>query len=101
MNTSLSRVAASNLLPLNHFLRTWSQIIIVDDASTDKTTEVASKFSAKHENLIRILRLGENHGKGGAVKLGIQRARGRLILMVHTLFLGINERVFCAVNLLS
>jgi dolichyl-phosphate beta-glucosyltransferase len=54
----------------------------VDDASSDRTTEVALEYTKDHD-IIRVLRLGENHGKGGAVKLGVQKARGKYILMVR------------------
>ena len=60
------------------------QVLIVDDASTDRTTEVAIEYSKNNANTIRILKLGENHGKGGAVKLGVGKARGKYILMVRT-----------------
>lgn len=56
--------------------------MIVDDASTDQTKQVALGYSTEHKGVIRVLRLGENHGKGGAVKLGVQKARGEYILMV-------------------
>ena len=63
------------------------QLLIVDDASADRTTEVALEYTKRHLDLIRVLTLGENHGKGGAVKLGVQRARGKYILMVRLRFI--------------
>lgn len=46
------------------------EVIIVSDGSTDKTVEIAQKYSKKYssENM-RILALETNRGKGGAVRL--------------------------------
>ena len=56
----------------------------MDDKSTDTTIEVVrnymKEFGDKHN--IRMLTLRCNLGKGGAVKQGVRRARGRSILMV-------------------
>lgn len=92
INTLQTYLLVPQLLILN-FQCKWPQIIIVDDASIDKTTEIASEYSTQHRNLIRILRLGENHGKGGAIKLGIQRARGKYILMVQAFSHGTDEHI--------
>ena len=70
--------------------------MIVDDHSTDQTTQVALRFSADHKDVIRVLRLGGNHGKGGAVKLGVQKARGEYILMVS---FTISLSIIAALNL--
>lgn len=59
-----------------------NQVLIVDDASTDNTAKVALEYTKQHKDVIRVLKLGENHGKGGAVKLGVEKARGNYILMV-------------------
>ncbi|KAL3898724.1 MAG: hypothetical protein SGCHY_002542 [Lobulomycetales sp.] len=73
---------------LNHLLTqsyTW-EIILVDDGSCDDTINVACKF-AKSNNLsldqdLRILKAEANRGKGGAVALGMQCARGEYLLFV-------------------
>lgn len=57
------------------------QIIVVDDGSKDATAEVASSYSEIDER-IKLLKLGVNRGKGGAIKRGVQAALGRYILMV-------------------
>ncbi|CAK8683803.1 dolichyl-phosphate beta-glucosyltransferase-like [Clavelina lepadiformis] len=59
------------------------EIIIVDDGSRDKTTEVAMKYSLDYgSDKIRVMTLERNRGKGGAVRLGMMSARGRNLLMV-------------------
>lgn len=45
--------------------------------------EVALEYYEKKNYPINVLRLGENHGKGGAVKQGVERAKGDYILMVR------------------
>lgn len=59
------------------------EFILVDDGSRDGTVEVAEGIARSNpECTIRILRLHQNHGKGGAVRKGMLRASGRLLLMV-------------------
>lgn len=46
------------------------EIIVVSDGSKDATVAVAHKYSELHgTNKIRVLKLIENRGKGGAVRL--------------------------------
>ncbi|CZT46594.1 related to dolichyl-phosphate beta-glucosyltransferase [Rhynchosporium secalis] len=54
------------------------EIILVDDGSKDKTVEVALAFSRKYKlhDVLRICRLKENRGKGGAVTHGFRHVRG-------------------------
>ncbi|XP_028839145.1 dolichyl-phosphate beta-glucosyltransferase [Denticeps clupeoides] len=58
------------------------EVIVVDDGSKDKTTEVALGYTRKYgADKVRVLTLARNRGKGGAVRMGTLRSRGRLILM--------------------
>ncbi|XP_066506485.1 dolichyl-phosphate beta-glucosyltransferase [Hoplias malabaricus] len=58
------------------------EVIIVDDGSKDKTTEVALRYTKKYAaDKVRVLTLKQNRGKGAAVRMGTLRSRGRLILM--------------------
>uniref|UniRef100_A0A7N8WQ44 dolichyl-phosphate beta-glucosyltransferase n=1 Tax=Mastacembelus armatus TaxID=205130 RepID=A0A7N8WQ44_9TELE len=46
------------------------EIIVVDDGSKDKTTEVAMRYSRKYgADKVRVLTLVKNRGKGGAVRM--------------------------------
>ncbi|CAF4394998.1 unnamed protein product, partial [Adineta steineri] len=57
------------------------ELIIVDDGSPDKTSEIALKFSAQYgTDIVRVLTLDANRGKGGAVRMGVLSARGQWIL---------------------
>jgi dolichyl-phosphate beta-glucosyltransferase len=45
------------------------EIIVVDDGSKDETSEVALNFTFKYgADIIRLLTLKKNEGKGGAVR---------------------------------
>jgi dolichyl-phosphate beta-glucosyltransferase len=54
------------------------EIILIDDGSKDKTVDVALLFSQKHQlhDIMRIVKLQENRGKGGAVIHGFRHVRG-------------------------
>jgi dolichyl-phosphate beta-glucosyltransferase len=57
------------------------EVIVVDDGSTDKTSQVALSYSDKYSTeRVRLLKLDRNRGKGGAVRLGVLSSRGRTIL---------------------
>jgi glycosyltransferase involved in cell wall biosynthesis len=54
------------------------EIIIIDDASNDRTLEIAREYEKKHEN-IRVLFHKENKRKAAALNLGLTVAKGELI----------------------
>jgi dolichyl-phosphate beta-glucosyltransferase len=56
-----------------------SEVIVVDDGSTDKTAEVAKSYSGQIENL-RVVPNGKNRGKGYSVKHGSMEAVGDIVL---------------------
>lgn len=57
------------------------EIIVVDDGSRDSTTRQALAYSREYgSDTIRVLTLERNRGKGGAVRAGVMRARGKRIL---------------------
>jgi len=57
------------------------EVIIVSDGSKDRTVEVGHDYSKKFgTQKVRVLKLIENRGKGGAVRLGMQSGRGKNLL---------------------
>jgi dolichyl-phosphate beta-glucosyltransferase len=54
------------------------ELLVVDDGSADATVAVAEGFAAEG---VKVLRLPQNRGKGGAVKTGILASRGDLVLL--------------------
>lgn len=58
------------------------EVLVVDDGSKDKTTEVALRYTRKYgADKVRVLTLVRNRGKGGAVRMGTMSSRGKVILM--------------------
>jgi len=60
------------------------EIIIINDASKDKTTEVAMKFTTFKGKPIdlKVIEYEFNKGKGGAVRIGMLTAIGEYVLML-------------------
>ena len=54
----------------------WREVLVVDDASTDRTAERAEAAGA------RVVRHPYNKGNGAAVKTGIREARGEVVLLM-------------------
>jgi len=53
------------------------ELIVIDDGSKDQTTRVAHEYATREgSDKIRVLKLAQNCGKGGAVKRGMLVARG-------------------------
>lgn len=57
-----------------------SEVIVVDDGSTDDTTAVVKKSVLYGRGRIRILGNKDNRGKGYSVKRGVEEAKGEYVL---------------------
>jgi glycosyltransferase involved in cell wall biosynthesis len=57
-----------------------SQIVVVDDFSTDGTREILQDEAARDETLTLVLH-DRNRGKGAGVRSGIERATGDIIII--------------------
>lgn len=56
------------------------ELIIVDDGSTDKTNGIVRTLQSRF-NGIRLFKLETNSGKGAAVRLGIEKAKGDIVII--------------------
>ena len=79
-----SRRLGKTLDILSRYLAAQSfkyEIIIVDDGSMDRTPELVRDLAQLYPG-IRLVGYSRNKGKGNAVRHGIQRSRGKLILVM-------------------
>jgi glycosyltransferase involved in cell wall biosynthesis len=59
------------------------EIVVVDDASTDRTAALAEQFAADcWQCPVRVIRCPENRGAGAARKVGVRAARGEIVVML-------------------
>jgi SAM-dependent methyltransferase len=58
-----------------------SEIIVVDDCSSDASAEIVAEFARKHGGRIQLLRHDKNRGKGAAIRTAIQHAQGELAII--------------------
>ncbi|MEA3344314.1 MAG: glycosyltransferase family 2 protein, partial [Patescibacteria group bacterium] len=63
--------------------RDIGEVIVVDDGSKDRTSEIALKMRAK------VSRLPENRGKGNAMRVGVERATFDTIVFIDADLIGL------------
>ena len=59
-----------------------TEVIVVDDGSTDETATKAQQLLGSKMPLLRVLRLRNNSGKGAAIKLGTAAATAPVVLFM-------------------
>lgn len=64
------------------------EIIVVDDGSNDKTSEIALNLNDRR---IRLIRHKENQGKGSAMGSGISAAQNQLLLFLDSDLVGLKK----------
>ena len=72
---------ASNFLASNHL---YGEIIVVDDGSTDDTSEIAKKVNVPSDITLRVSRYDNHRGKGYAVRKGIEQTTGQYVLFADS-----------------
>jgi glycosyltransferase involved in cell wall biosynthesis len=69
-----------SLLKVLHTVPQLKQILVVDDASIDKTADIV--LACSHlDDRIQLLRLEQNEGKGGAIMAGVKASKMALNLV--------------------
>lgn len=58
-----------------------TELVVVDDASSDGTWDALQRLVAGHPNRVRVLRHERNMGKGAALKTGFAAAKGDIVLV--------------------
>ena len=59
-----------------------TEVIVVNDGSTDKTLEILKKFAGR----IKIISYTPNHGKGYALRQGVKSSQGKYIYIADADF---------------
>jgi dolichyl-phosphate beta-glucosyltransferase len=62
----------------------WGEIIVVDDGSTDDTSDAARSASVPEKLRLKVLRLEKNRGKGFAVRTGVLASVGDVVLFADS-----------------
>ncbi|HHY13923.1 MAG TPA: glycosyltransferase family 2 protein, partial [Thermoanaerobacterales bacterium] len=62
-----------------------SKTIVVSDGSTDDTVKIAQSYN------VDIIEFKDNKGKGAALKAGIEKAEGEVILFLDADLVGLKE----------
>lgn len=58
------------------------EVLVVDDASTDSTSQKLSAWTSKNSLPVRVMRHAENRGKGAAVRTAIAESKGEIVVIL-------------------
>ena len=72
---------ASSLATLESWFGARAEILVIDDGSPDDTFEQAERYAVDHTQ-VRVHRLPQNRGKGGAIRAAIPQARTDLVVFL-------------------
>lgn len=72
LSTLIDKVISTNLV---------TEIICVDDGSTDGSFEIITELKRNQPELITIIRLDKNHGKGFAIRKALGKITGDIVLI--------------------
>jgi glycosyltransferase involved in cell wall biosynthesis len=73
--------ALARLLEVTTTMDVSSEIIVVDDGSTDGTADALEQFQRAHPGKFRIVRHERNRGKGAAIRTAIAHAQGEFAVI--------------------
>ncbi|HUV46937.1 MAG TPA: glycosyltransferase [Candidatus Bathyarchaeia archaeon] len=65
---------------INQIYKSW-ELIIIDDASTDKSSQIIKRFKTRYPKKIKVIRLAKNLNRGGdaCANLAFQMSRGEFV----------------------
>lgn len=58
-----------------------AEIVVVDDASTDNSAAIAEDMASAAPDVVRVIRLARNRGKGNAIRTAIEHATGEFCII--------------------
>lgn len=61
------------------FPKTWYEVLVVNDGSTDRTYEIAASYQSKYNNIVALSKT--NGGKASAQNYGLRVSRGKYVLI--------------------